>query len=151
MQKTSYVMYHISMASCQKGLTRHAYAWQIGPFWQDTLDIRYIDGLAQDCGNCSANTLELQQSCTKQSVWYLLRNFGHPMTRMGRTWTNTQLWRYPPTQLVLMKSECPGLSSLIPHAGWGALRTQPLLAMLLLSWAASLELLTGGIYYLQTT
>ena len=25
--------------SCQKGPTRHAYAWQIGPFWQDTLDI----------------------------------------------------------------------------------------------------------------
>ena len=23
----------------QKGPTRHAYAWQIGPFWQDTLDI----------------------------------------------------------------------------------------------------------------
>ena len=22
-----------------KGPTRHAYAWQIGPFWQDTLDI----------------------------------------------------------------------------------------------------------------
>ena len=23
-----------------KGPKRHAYAWQIGPFWQDTLDIR---------------------------------------------------------------------------------------------------------------
>ena len=23
--------------SCQKDPTRHAYAWQIGPFWQDTL------------------------------------------------------------------------------------------------------------------
>ena len=22
--------------------TRHAYTWQIGPFWQDTLDVRYI-------------------------------------------------------------------------------------------------------------
>ena len=32
-------MYDISMVSCQKGPTRHAYAWQIGPFWQDTLDI----------------------------------------------------------------------------------------------------------------
>ena len=29
----------ISRVSCQKGPTRHAYAWQIGPFWQDTLDI----------------------------------------------------------------------------------------------------------------
>ena len=25
----------------KKGPTRHAYAWQIGPFWQDTLDIWY--------------------------------------------------------------------------------------------------------------
>ena len=25
--------------SCQKGPTRHAYAWQIGPFWQDTLEV----------------------------------------------------------------------------------------------------------------
>ena len=30
----------MSMVSCQKGPTRHAYAWQIGPFWQDTLDAR---------------------------------------------------------------------------------------------------------------
>ena len=28
------------MVSCQKGPTRHAYAWQIGPFWQDTIDIQ---------------------------------------------------------------------------------------------------------------
>ena len=28
-----------SMVSCQKGPTRHAYAWQIGSFWQDTLEI----------------------------------------------------------------------------------------------------------------
>ena len=38
----------ISRVSCQKGLTRHAYAWQIGPFWQDTLDMWfkmvYING-----------------------------------------------------------------------------------------------------------
>ena len=27
------------MVSCQKGPTRHAYAWQIGPFWQDTRDL----------------------------------------------------------------------------------------------------------------
>ena len=28
-----------SRASCQKGPTHHAYAWQIGPFWQDTLEL----------------------------------------------------------------------------------------------------------------
>ena len=27
------------MVSCQRGPTRHAHAWQIGPFWQDTLEI----------------------------------------------------------------------------------------------------------------
>ena len=33
------VLFIISRVSCQKGPTRHAYAWQIGPFWQDALDI----------------------------------------------------------------------------------------------------------------
>ena len=32
---------YVLRVSCQKGPTRHAYAWQIGPFWQDTLDISY--------------------------------------------------------------------------------------------------------------
>ena len=30
---------NMSMVSCQKGPTRHAYAWPIGPFWQDTLEL----------------------------------------------------------------------------------------------------------------
>ena len=30
------------MLSCQKDPNRHAYAWQIGPFWQDTLDICFV-------------------------------------------------------------------------------------------------------------
>ena len=34
------ISYLTSRVSCQKGPTRHAYAWQIGPFWQDTLDIK---------------------------------------------------------------------------------------------------------------
>ena len=29
----------ISMVSCQQGPTLHTYAWQIGPFWQDIIDI----------------------------------------------------------------------------------------------------------------
>ena len=29
------------MVSCQKGPTRHAYAWQIGSFWQNTLDVAF--------------------------------------------------------------------------------------------------------------
>ena len=30
---------YISRVSCQKGPICHAYAWRVGPFWQDTLDI----------------------------------------------------------------------------------------------------------------
>ena len=30
------------MVSCKKGPTRHAYAWQIGTFRQDTLDISVL-------------------------------------------------------------------------------------------------------------
>ena len=33
------VVIYKSMVSCQKSPTRHAYAWQIGPFWQDTLEV----------------------------------------------------------------------------------------------------------------
>ena len=32
----------ISRVFCQKGPTRHAYAWQIGPFWQDTLNMMLV-------------------------------------------------------------------------------------------------------------
>ena len=32
-------MLYKSMVSCQKGPTRHAYVWQIGPFWQDNLEM----------------------------------------------------------------------------------------------------------------
>ena len=39
------------MVSCQKGLTRHAYAWQIGPFWQDTLEV--------SCNSISLITIEV--------------------------------------------------------------------------------------------
>ena len=37
-------IYYFSRVSCQKGPTRHAYAWQIGPFWQDALDLWGIYG-----------------------------------------------------------------------------------------------------------
>ena len=33
------IQHSIWKVSCQKGPTSHAYAWQIWPFWQDTLDI----------------------------------------------------------------------------------------------------------------
>ena len=33
---------HIPRVSRKKGPIRHAYAWQIGPFWQDTLDLSVL-------------------------------------------------------------------------------------------------------------
>ena len=33
---------YLSMVSCQKGPTRHAYAWPIGLFWQDSGYPRYV-------------------------------------------------------------------------------------------------------------
>ena len=42
--------FDILMVSCQKGPTHHAYAWQIGPLWQDTLDI--YTGLSGDYTSC---------------------------------------------------------------------------------------------------
>ena len=52
--------YHlISMVSCQKGPTRHAYAWQIGPFWQDTLDFQ--------SASKTGNTIDtIQETCNPQ-------------------------------------------------------------------------------------
>ena len=34
--------------SCQKGPNRHAYAWQIGPFWQDTLVLWWKSSYVRD-------------------------------------------------------------------------------------------------------
>ena len=44
------------MVSCQKGPTRHAYAWQIAPFWQDTLDICCSISTGQSCKKYPSTT-----------------------------------------------------------------------------------------------
>ena len=43
------------MVSCQKGPTRHAYAWQIEPFWQHTLGIVPIHNCQWCTANCKSN------------------------------------------------------------------------------------------------
>ena len=62
---------NISMVSCQKGPTRHADTWQIGPFWQDTLDMCYDLWLAasshsrkkvQAMTDYVVNTMRLRQN-----------------------------------------------------------------------------------------
>ena len=53
---------HNSMVSCQKGPTHHAYAWQIGLFWQDTLELSM-------CKSFSSLSGCIEQGCTK--AYYL--------------------------------------------------------------------------------
>ena len=36
---------------------------------QDSVQRDHIEGLVQDCSNSIANALELQQSCTKPSIY----------------------------------------------------------------------------------
>ena len=50
-----------SMVSCQKGPTRHAYAWQIGPFWQDTMELWYMYLVISNL------------KCVLRSGWYLTK------------------------------------------------------------------------------
>ena len=52
----------LSMVSCQKGPIRHASALQIGPFWQDTLDISHTILTAKHNIAIHANTCPLDLS-----------------------------------------------------------------------------------------
>ena len=43
------LVYLIPRVSCQKGPTRHAYAWQIGPFWNIPSILHNIRTLSSQC------------------------------------------------------------------------------------------------------
>ena len=75
---------YISMVSCQKGPTRHAYALQIGPFWQDTLDIWPILTVIElpayrrfvlDTTNLVAIAGAIRMRLEIYSVWHVYYNF----------------------------------------------------------------------------
>ena len=51
------------MVSCQKGPSRHAYTWQIGPFWQDTLAWNKPLSLAIYVGDMIPPTIPTQSVC----------------------------------------------------------------------------------------
>ena len=59
----------ISRVSCEKGPTRHAYTWQIGPFCQDTLDILRTFGgwpyiqLSQVCSPLFKEVCQTARQC----------------------------------------------------------------------------------------
>ena len=54
-----------SMVSCQKGPTCHAYAWQIGPFWHDTIDIWKLSWVIA----VPANVLSLHFQDSSRNYW----------------------------------------------------------------------------------
>ena len=65
---------NISMVSCQKGPTRHAHAWQIGPFWQDTLDIRDPSMVTTVSADDIAGTCCLQTSVDINDLEYIIQD-----------------------------------------------------------------------------
>ena len=78
----------ISMVSCQKGHTRHAYAWQIGPFWQDTLAMSSLGlsvwdkMLSPTCGgdySVAGGWSFKEESTVRRAGW---KQWGHDIHRL---------------------------------------------------------------------
>ena len=68
-----------------KGSYRHAYAWQIGPFWQDTLDMSYDKKRSRlRLWNMVVQSHLLQATV----IPFTLRNFG---SLTGLTWNRNEL------------------------------------------------------------
>ena len=74
---------NISRVSCQKGPTRHAYAWQIGPFWQDTLDVWIVIPCTDDWrprlirrwNNVTKVPMNAHKGIKKRQLWWIALGF----------------------------------------------------------------------------
>ena len=78
-----------SRVSCQKGTIRHAYAWQIGPSWQDTLDLS-----PYPCSNQSKHLRKYDTSVKSFLVgWYIaqLQIENGPWPKMKHIYCNAYL------------------------------------------------------------
>ena len=92
----------ISRESYQKGPTRHAYAWQIGPYWQDTLDI--LTGVNSDYPG------------TREGSWLIgtgktceIQNTAHPIYNsidIQMIWIKPYKTEYKPYYSMVMISRC---------------------------------------------
>ena len=80
------------MVSCQKGPTRHAYAWQLGPFWQDTIE---LPGNIYFCSN--AICFPTTRAC--------IRALGNESIPCLQTWTVTDVIS---SLLTFLKHFCQG-------------------------------------------
>ena len=92
----SFIITLISMVSCQKGSTHHAYAWLIGPFWQDTLDL-FISfritslalGQSYDCPSASEVILKNTGKWTTWiyiALWYNNNTTGSQQNHVHILW-----------------------------------------------------------------
>ena len=80
------------MVSCQKGPTHHAYPWQIGPFWQDTLDMIGTVKNVPHISDCAVMTSALQRYTVNASNLH----FGFTITDQ---WVGCSKWvEIPATQ-----------------------------------------------------
>ena len=81
------------MVSCQKGPTRHANAWQIGPLWQDTLDM-----LTSDLLHNLTESHTILQHTTELSTTLQL---GGVLARLSASPIRVTLYTHLPTQTAI--------------------------------------------------
>ena len=84
------------MVSCQKGPTRHAYAWQVGPFWQDIIWYICLVLSPWQCFMCdtSVNPACCPHNDTDYRHWREDSNYNclyRPIINYG-TFKTTYLW-----------------------------------------------------------
>ena len=79
------------LVSCQKGPTRYAYAWQIGPFWQDTLVVCIVKSHLLHCDVielCAGLTMKPRMIFTRtfyiqRCMWHVSEAFSYPLLCLG--------------------------------------------------------------------
>ena len=81
-QFSLWVQSFITMVSCQKGPTRHAYAWQIGPFWKDTLDIFCTLVMAMHC--VKSHKHDIFDHVLKKKIIIIIRFNDHQLNQSNQ-------------------------------------------------------------------
>ena len=95
----------ISRVSCQKGPTRHAYAWQIGPFRQDILDmcrqVKKSDDLISYCRRRLSVVLDICQLSIEKNIYSHFESyFGFGLTQVYEIISGTTTQVVCPTQQI---------------------------------------------------
>ena len=101
-----------SRVSCQKGPTSHAYTWQIGPFWQDTIDYyirgQHLKGWRGQCFPKYVKTNTTWLNCTDKEQFY---TYKHVYIEVVILWVSRGLLRiYPHYSMLHHSHDCPSTS-----------------------------------------